>query len=65
MTSKSPGVATADGLEKSTIKSPDEDTSESPFSMEKDLLKIVSFEKGNFVQNWHPPADKSYHAILW
>lgn len=34
-------------------------------SGENDLLKIVSFQKGNFVQNWRPPADKSYHAILW
>lgn len=30
----------------------------------KDLHKIVSFEKGNFVRNWHPPANTYYHAIL-
>lgn len=40
-------------------------SSDSLLSAEKDLLKIVSFQKGNFVQNWRPPADKSYHAILW
>lgn len=68
ITSKTPGAATAElvnGLEKSTIKSPDEETGDSPPSLEKDLLKIVSFEKGNFVQNWHPPPNKNYHAILW
>ncbi|KAL8501787.1 hypothetical protein ACS0TY_021053 [Phlomoides rotata] len=40
------------------------DVSKDHLSVEKDLLKIVSFQKGNFVQNWRPPADKSYHAIL-
>ncbi|KAH6817125.1 S-adenosyl-L-methionine-dependent methyltransferases superfamily protein [Perilla frutescens var. frutescens] len=66
MTSKSPGADTKLGIdfEKSTTKSPDEGTSGSPLLLEKDLLKIVSFEKGNFVQNWHPPANKYYHAIL-
>ncbi|KAL3532500.1 hypothetical protein ACH5RR_006021 [Cinchona calisaya] len=29
-----------------------------------DLFHIVSFEKGNFVQNWHPPKNTLYHAIL-
>ncbi|KAK4415552.1 putative RNA methyltransferase [Sesamum alatum] len=37
---------------------------DSPFPLEKDLLEIVSFQKGNFVQNWHPPGNASYHAIL-
>ncbi|KAL0410627.1 UNVERIFIED_CONTAM: putative RNA methyltransferase [Sesamum latifolium] len=37
---------------------------DSPFPMEKDLLEIVSFQKGNFVQNWRPPENTSYHAIL-
>ena len=32
---------------------------------EKDLLNIVTFRKGNFVQNWRPPEDKSYHTIIW
>ncbi|XP_051131170.1 probable RNA methyltransferase At5g51130 [Andrographis paniculata] len=36
----------------------------SPLLEAKDLDKIVSFQKGNFVQNWHPPAHTSYHAIL-
>ncbi|XP_057501302.1 probable RNA methyltransferase At5g51130 [Actinidia eriantha] len=31
---------------------------------EKDLLNIVTFRKGNFVQNWRPPEDKSYHTII-
>lgn len=30
-----------------------------------DLFDIVSFQKGNFVQSWHPPVNASYHAILW
>ncbi|KAG6431752.1 hypothetical protein SASPL_109835 [Salvia splendens] len=62
VTSKTPGVA--NGLENSATKSRDENISDSPHLPEKDLQKIVSFEKGNFVLNWHPPANKSYHAIL-
>lgn len=68
MTSKTPGVGDAelvDGFEKSTVKLPDEGTADSPLLLENDLQKIVSFEKGNFVQNWHPPAKRKYHAILW
>ncbi|KAK4396989.1 putative RNA methyltransferase [Sesamum angolense] len=38
---------------------------DSPFQLENDLLEIVSFQKGNFVQNWRPPENTSYHAILW
>lgn len=66
-TSKTPGGANSelvDGLKKSTIKSPDEETGNSP-PLGKDLLKIVSFEKGNFVQSWRPQVDTCYHAILW
>ncbi|KAL0283359.1 UNVERIFIED_CONTAM: putative RNA methyltransferase [Sesamum angustifolium] len=37
---------------------------DSPFQLENDLLEIVSFQKGNFVQNWRPPENTSYHAIL-
>ncbi|XP_071908800.1 probable RNA methyltransferase At5g51130 [Coffea arabica] len=29
-----------------------------------DLSDIVSFQKGNFVQSWHPPENTYYHAIL-
>lgn len=68
VTSKTPGVANAEpvnGLQNSTTKSRDENISDSPHLQEKDLQKIVSFEKGNFVLNWHPPANKTYHAILW
>lgn len=68
MTSKTPGVGDAelvDGFEKSTVKLPDEGTADSPLLLENDLQKIISFEKGNFVQNWHPPAKRKYHAILW
>ncbi|XP_047947096.1 probable RNA methyltransferase At5g51130 [Salvia hispanica] len=67
VTSKTPGVANvepANGLQNSTTKSRDENISDSPHLPQKDLQKIVSFEKGNFVLNWHPPANKSYHAIL-
>lgn len=67
VTSKTPGVADAElvnGFEKSTVKLPDEDIADSPILLENDLQKIVSFQKGNFVQNWHPPAKKKYHAIL-
>lgn len=30
-----------------------------------DLLNVVTFQKGNFVRSWHPPANTCYHAILW
>ncbi|GER35362.1 S-adenosyl-L-methionine-dependentmethyltransferases superfamily protein [Striga asiatica] len=33
-------------------------------SLETDLLKIVSFQKGNFVQSWRPPENKCFHAIF-
>lgn len=68
ITSKTPGVANTElvnGLKKSTIKSPDEETGNPPPPLGKDLLKIVSFEKGNFVQSWRAPRDTYYHAILW
>lgn len=68
MASKTPGVADAElvnGFEKRKVKSPDEVTGDSPPLLEQDLQKIVSFKKGNFVENWHPPANMKYHAILW
>ncbi|KAG8387535.1 hypothetical protein BUALT_Bualt02G0031100 [Buddleja alternifolia] len=37
---------------------------DSPLLETKDLLTIVSFQKGNFIQNWRPPANTRYHAIL-
>lgn len=71
VTPKIPRTADAElgnGLEGDITESRDEekwdDSGDSPLSVEKDLLKIVSFQKGNFVQNWHPPATY-YHAILW
>ncbi|XP_073275081.1 probable RNA methyltransferase At5g51130 [Primulina huaijiensis] len=33
-------------------------------ALKKDLLKIVSFQKGNFIQNWRPPASTYYSAVL-
>ncbi|XP_073132464.1 probable RNA methyltransferase At5g51130 [Henckelia pumila] len=33
-------------------------------ALNKDLLKIVSFQKGNFVQSWRPPASTRYSAVL-
>ncbi|KAL6984762.1 hypothetical protein U1Q18_018144, partial [Sarracenia purpurea var. burkii] len=30
----------------------------------KDLFDIVTFRKGNFVQSWQPPEDRSYHTII-
>ncbi|KAK6158963.1 hypothetical protein DH2020_006277 [Rehmannia glutinosa] len=36
----------------------------SAISVETDLLNIVSFQKGNFVQSWHPPENTYYHAIF-
>ncbi|KAG6428660.1 hypothetical protein SASPL_112913 [Salvia splendens] len=67
VTSKTPGIANVEpvhGLQNSTTKSVDENTRDSSHLPKKDLQKIVSFEKGNFVLNWHPPANKFYHAIL-
>ncbi|KAL2555210.1 putative RNA methyltransferase [Forsythia ovata] len=69
--SKTPKSADAElfnGLENHTSKSPTEVTPEksvdSPLVQGKDLFDIVSFQKGNFVQNWRPPEDTYYHTIL-
>ncbi|KAI3443743.1 hypothetical protein Pfo_000408 [Paulownia fortunei] len=71
VTSKTPRSADAElanGLENNATESLTEEkrdnSGDSPLSEEKDLLKIVSFQKGNFVQNWRPPANTYYHAIL-
>ncbi|GFP82274.1 probable RNA methyltransferase at5g51130 [Phtheirospermum japonicum] len=55
-------VELTSSLEKSTESLTDEKGDDSGCS---DLLKIVSFQKGNFVQGWCPPENTYYHAILW
>ncbi|XP_073281988.1 probable RNA methyltransferase At5g51130 isoform X2 [Primulina huaijiensis] len=34
-------------------------------ALNKDMLKIVFFQKGNVVQSWRPPANTYYSAVLW
>ncbi|KAL3614605.1 hypothetical protein CASFOL_041691 [Castilleja foliolosa] len=53
-------VELTSSLEKSTELT-DEKGNDPGYS---DLLKIVSFQKGNFVQGWRAPENKHYHAIL-
>ncbi|KAL7096933.1 hypothetical protein ACP275_10G111500 [Erythranthe tilingii] len=48
----------------SLIEEKRDNSGNSPLSGEKDLLDVVSFQKGNFVQNWHPPEKTTYHVIL-
>ncbi|KAK9269796.1 hypothetical protein L1049_001574 [Liquidambar formosana] len=58
----------SNGLEPSVNASVDEETREisgdcSPCK-ERDLSRIVSFRKENFVLSWHPPLGKHYDTIL-
>ncbi|KAL6494542.1 hypothetical protein OROGR_031342 [Orobanche gracilis] len=57
---KSEDVELANGLENNTtetlIDEKGDDSGYPAVPVEADLLKIVSFQKGNFVQSWHPPS---------
>ncbi|CAA2984929.1 probable RNA methyltransferase At5g51130 [Olea europaea subsp. europaea] len=65
--SMTPKSADVNGLQNQTTKSPTEMTLEksidTPCLQGEDLFDIVSFQKGNFVQNWRPPED-NYDTIL-
>ncbi|KAL3626500.1 hypothetical protein CASFOL_030049 [Castilleja foliolosa] len=54
-------VELTSSLEKSTELLTDEKGNDPGYS---DLLKTVSFQKGNFVQGWRAPENNHYHAIL-
>lgn len=41
------------------------DCTESHHVQEANLFDIVSFTKGNFVQNWHAGENTSYDTIIW
>ncbi|CAA3012591.1 probable RNA methyltransferase At5g51130 [Olea europaea var. sylvestris] len=71
LSSKKPKRADAElfnGLENHTSASLTEVTPQksvdTPCLQGNDLFDIVSFQKGNFVQNWRPPQDTYYHTIL-
>lgn len=71
LSSKKPKRADAElfnGLENHTSASLTEVTPQksvdTPCLQGNDLFDIVSFQKGNFVQNWRPPED-NYDTILW
>lgn len=57
------------GLKNNASESQSEDAQasdgNSPLFDTKDLREIISFQKGNFVQHWHPPTNTNYHAIFW
>lgn len=57
------------GIENHEAESPKKpastDCTESHHVQEANLFDIVSFKKGNFVQNWYPGENTSYDTIIW
>ncbi|KAL6558317.1 hypothetical protein OROMI_018667 [Orobanche minor] len=65
---KSENVELANGLENNTTETLiDEKGGDSGYPavpVKAELLKIVSFQKGNFVQSWHPPVN-TLSVVKW
>ncbi|PIN01493.1 putative methyltransferase [Handroanthus impetiginosus] len=61
---KSVDAKVVNGAAESLTEGKRDNDGDSPLLVEKDLFKIVSFQKGNFVQNWRPPANTYYQTIL-